>query len=463
LKKTMLRTVALARPGVAAAVLLLGGCASFSQDGGFDSVNQLTRQRLGAEVHPIKSDDDERALAVLITQKLQQPLSVDDAVTIALLNNRGLQATYASLGIAEADLVQAGRLTNPAFGFKRTHSGDEVAIERTLTFNLLRVLTLPLAGRIESRRFEQTKLLVADAALKMAYDTRRAYFEAIAAQQSADYAGTVNAAAAAGAELATRMTRAGNWSQLDLLREQAFHVDAISAASRATKDAVAAREKLTRLLGLSGDAAQFRLPERLPDLPAAIAELPQVEQRALRDRLDVQAGQLQLQETAASLGLTKTTRFVNVLDLGTVRNSTSGQPSAPGYEVTLEIPLFDWGGTRVARAEASYLASAGRLAEIAVNARSEARESHANYRASWALARHYRDQVLPMRKRIADEMQLRYNGMLASPFALLADAREQANAGNGYITALKDYWIADTNLQAALGGQLPATQQGATP
>lgn len=459
----MLRRVALARPGVAAAILLLAGCASFSQDGGFDSVNQLTRQRLGTEVHPIKTENDERALAALITQKLQTPLSVDDAVTIALLNNRGLQATYASLGIAEADLVQAGRLTNPAFGFKRTHSGDEVAIERTLTFNLLRVLTLPLAGRIESRRFEQTKLLVADAALKMAYDTRRAYFEAIAAQQSADYAGTVNAAAAAGAELATRMTQAGNWSQLDLLREQAFHVDAIGAASRATKDALAAREKLTRLLGLSGDAAQFRLPERLPDLPAAIAELPEVEQSALRDRLDVRAGQLQLQETAASLGLTRTTRFVNVLDLGLVRNSATGQPSAPGYEVTLEIPLFDWGGARVARAEASYLASAGRLAEIAVNARSEARESHANYRAAWQLARHYRDQVLPLRKRIADEMQLRYNGMLASPFALLADAREQANAGNGYITALKDYWIADTNLQAALGGRLPVTQQGATP
>lgn len=261
--------------------------------------------------------------------------------------------------------------------------------------------------------------------------------------------------AAAGADLATRMAGAGNWSQLDLLREQAFYADATGAVGRAAKEAVSAREKLTRLLGLWGSDAQYLLPERLPDLLATTLDLPQVEQLAIKDRLDIQAGQLQLKETAASLGLTKATRFINVLDLGAVRNSASGQRSAPGYELTVEIPLFDWGSARVARAESTYLQAANKLAETAVNARSEARESYLGYRTSYDLARHYRDQVLPLRKRVADEIQLRYNGMLASVFELLADARDQSNAANGYIGALKDYWIAESNLQAALGGRLP--------
>lgn len=444
------------------AVFLVSGCATFSQDGGFDTVNQLTQQRLGKEVRLQKSADDEQSLKNLIDEKLKQPLSVDDAVQIALLNNRGLQSTYAGLGLAEADLVQAGRLQNPTFGFKHTRSGNDVVIERTLTVNLLRLITAPLATKIEGRRFEQTKLLVADAALKVAADTRRAYFEAVAAQQSVMYAKQVNESAAAGAELATRMAGAGNWSQLDLLREQAFYVDATSAVGRTTKESVIARERLTRLLGLSGTDARYVLPERLPELPTATLDLPQVEQLAVRDRLDIQAGQLQLRGTAASLGLTRTTRFINVLNLGAVRNSETGLPTAPGYEITLEIPLFDWGSARVARAESIYLQAANQLAETTVNARSEARESYLNYRASYDQAKHYRDQVLPLRKRVADEMQLRYNGMLVSVFELLADARDQSTAANGYIAALKDYWIAESNLQAALGGRLPAAANTST-
>ena len=439
-------------------LLLLSGCASLSADSGFAGVAQLGQQRLGAPatgMRQLRTDDDARALSALIDQQLRQEVTADDAVRIALLNNCGLQATYWSLGIAEADLVQAGRLQNPVLDFKRSHDGAQIGIERTLSFNLAGLLTAPLAGRIEGRRYEQTKLLVANEALKAATDTRRAWIAAVAAAQSADYAAQVEASAEASAELAGRMRTAGNWSQLDLAREQAYHAQASADASRALKASVAAREQLTRMLGLSGDQTGYRLPAHLPDLPPALPELADVEQAALRDRLDLQAATLDTQQTAASLGLTRTTRFINVLDLGAVHNSAGGQ-SARGYELTLEIPLFDWGSAKVARAEATYMQSVNRLAEAATNARSEARESYAAYRASYQLARHYRDQVLPLRKQIADQTLLRYNGMLVSVFELLADAREQAMAVNGYIGELKEFWLAQAGLEAALGGRLPA-------
>lgn len=450
-------------------VLLLSGCTSLSGDGGFSAAAGISEQRTGArasvEGRLPRNEDDARALAAVIDQKLAQPLAADDAMQIALLNNRSLQASYWSLGVAEADLVQAGRLQNPVFDFKRSHGGGEVSYERTLTFNLVGLITAPMASRIEGRRFEQTKLLVASAALKVAADTRRAWVDAVAATQLADYARQVEASAQASAELAQRMRKAGNWSALDQAREQAYHAQTVAEVSHAQKAAVAARERLARLLGLSGEqAGKYRLPDRLPDLPdlpAAPRELADVEQTALNERLDIQAAKLDAEQTASTLGLTRTTRFINVLDLGAVRN-TEGGAATRGYEIALEVPLFDWGSARVARAEATYMQSVNLLAQAAVDARSEARESYADYRASYELARHYRDNVVPLRKQISDQTLLRYNGMLMSVFELLADAREQATAVSGYIGALKDYWTAQANLEAALGGRLP-TKQGVQP
>jgi outer membrane protein TolC len=196
----------------------------------------------------------------------------------------------------------------------------------------------------------------------------------------------------------------------------------------------------------------------LPDLPAQPLEIHDAETYAIAQRLDIQAARQQTANLAKSLGLTRTTRFLNVLDLGYVRNTDSGLPRGTGYELTLEIPLFDWGGARVAKAEAIYMQSANRLAETAVNARSEVREGYLNYRGAYDLARHYRDTLVPLRKRIADENLLRYNGMLVSVFELLADAREQVLSVNSYINTLKNYWVAETDLAAVLGGQLPPDQ-----
>jgi len=452
--------------GSAGLALLLGGCASLSGDGGFSAAAAISEQRTGASASAAgrlpRNEDDARALAAIINKKLEQTLAADDAVQIALLNNRGLQASYWSLGVAEADQVQAGRLQNPVLDFKRSHGGGEIGIERTLTFNLVSLITAPMASRIEGRRFEQTKLLVANAALKVAADTRRAWVDAVAASQIADYARQVEASAQAGAELAGRMRKAGNWSALDQAREQAYHAQTVADVTHAQKAAVSAREKLTRLLGLSGEqAASYRLPDHLPDLPEAARELADIEQLAVNERLDIQAARLDTEQTAATLGLTRTTRFINVLDLGAVRNSEGGTATR-GYELSLEIPLFDWGSARVARAEATYMQSVNLLAQAAVDARSEARESYADYRASYELARHYRDNVVPLRKQISDQTLLRYNGMLMSVFELLADAREQATAVSGYIAALKDYWTAQANLEAALGGRLP-TNKGVQP
>lgn len=447
------------RCGSAALLLAtLAGCASFSGDAGMGAVSPLVEARTGAPARALRTDADRRALDELLQARLAQPLTMAGAVEIALLNNRTLQASYWELGIAEADLVQAGRLQNPAFGYKHTRGGGDVSIERTLTFNLVSLITAPLATRIEGRQFEETRLQVAQEAVQVAAETRRAWVEAVAASQAVDYARQVAGAAEASAELGQRMRQAGNWSAYDQAREQAFYAEAMADVARATQAATAAREHLTRQLGLWGGQARFRLPERLPDLPAAPRDMADVEQRAVRERLDVQAANLATQRTASALGLTRATRFINVLELGAVRER-DGDTHSRGYEVTLEIPLFDWGGARTARAEAVYMQAVNRLAATAVDARSAAREQYQAYRSAYDVARHYRDVVIPLRKKISDETLLRYNGMLLGTFELLADAREQRAAVSAYIGALKEFWLAESGLETALGGRLPAVPQ----
>jgi outer membrane protein TolC len=445
------------RAGAAALLALLAslaGCAGVTPDGGFDAVARRAHERGGLAPRIVLDEADARAVAETTRALLAKPLDMDAAVHIALLNNPGLQASYWNVGVAEADLAQAARLQNPAFGFKRTAGGGEVEIERSFTFSLVQALTLPLARRLEGARFEQVKLAVGAGIERHALETRRAWIDAVSARQSLDYARRVNAAFEASAELMGRMARSGNASKLDLAREQAFHAEAFAGVARADRQAVAARERLVRLFGLWGQDSAFTLPERLPDLPSAPAQIADLEQRALEHRLDVAAARQDSAALASSLGLARSTRFINVFELGAVQKSETGMPAARGYEVAIELPLFDWGQARSARAEALYMQSLRRVAETGINARSQARERYLGYRAAWDLARHYRDEVLPLRKRISNEVLLRYNGMLASSFDLLSDAREQAGAVNATIDALKEFWSAHVDLEEALGGRV---------
>lgn len=442
------------RSAVAAALftLFLSGCATFSADGGLDNVSSMTNDRTGQSVKLSKPAADANAPSDAVKTLLEKPLTPDTAVQIALQNNKGLQASLAELGVAEADLVQAGRMRNPSFSFGRMRGGEDIEIERSVMFDLIGIVTMPIRSQIEGRRFEQAKLQAASQAVQLAADTRQAYFNAVAAQQTVKYMEQVQEAANAGAELSQRLARVGNVSKLDQAREQVFYADATAQVARARHNATAARERLTRLLGLWGANTAFKLPDRLPDLPKAPRDIANIEQLAMEQRLDVQMAKRDAHATASALGLTKATRFINVLDAGYTNKSETGAPRANGYEIELELPLFDWSGARTARAEAMYMQSVHRTADLAIRARSQVREAYSAYRTTYDLARHYQSEVVPLRKKISDEVLLRYNGMLASVFELLTDARDQVSSVNAAIEAQRDFWIAETALQAAING-----------
>ena len=444
---------------MALTIVSLAGCATYSSDAGFATIEQTAREHLGKDVRWAKTEGDQQTVANRVGELIAKPLSVDDAVQIALLNNRGLQASYYDLGISESNLVQAGRLPNPHFSMTRTSLVEggvrHYTVEQALTINVFALLTMPQALKVERRRFEQAQRSVSLDVLRVASDTRKAYYSALAAEESVRYARQVNETALVGADLARRMREVGNFSKLQQAREQNFYADATLGLARAERARVAARERLIRLLGLTGEQTQFALPERLPNLPKAPNELPDVEGKALEQRIDLQMVRLETEALASNLGLTRATRFINVLEAGPAREreGPSGAPWAKGYEVSFEIPLFDFGTSRVRRAEAIYMQAVNRAAEAAINARSEVREAYLGYRTNYDIARHYRDEIVPLRQRIADENLLRYNGMLIGVFELLADARSQIASVNASIEALRDFWMAQADLEMAMIGR----------
>lgn len=436
----------------AGAAVVLAGCSTFSEDGGFDTVQKAVKERTGGQARWVRSEDDANSVRARVKELLAKPLSAEDAAQIALLNNPGLQATYAELGISEADLVQAGRMTNPHFAYMRVGEGEHRTLEWALTFPIIDLLTIPMRTRVEARRFEQTKLSVASRAVGTALAARSAWVRAVAAEQSVRYMDQVKESAEASAELARRMALIGNASKLTYMREQAFYAEVVAQLAQARQSALVEREALARLMGLFGEDLAFKLPERLPDLPASAPERQELEATAIAQRYDVQAARRDTEALAGSLGLTKVTRFVNALEFGPAAEKEGGDDWNRGFELSLQIPLFDWGGARVAKAEAMYMQAVHRLAETAIEARSEAREAYAAYRTAYDTAKHYRDEIVPLRKKISDENLLRYNGMLISVFELLADVREQVASINAAIAAQRDFWLAENEMQGALNG-----------
>ncbi|MGB7181938.1 MAG: TolC family protein, partial [Burkholderiaceae bacterium] len=384
---------------------------------------------------------------------LAEQLSADSAIQIALLNNQGLQAAYQELGIAEAEFVRAGTIPNPGFSFGKYKRGDEREISRGWHLNLTQLLFMPLHKTMANRQFAQTQTDVANQVIATAAQARLAFYEAVAAGQRLNYMEQVKKTADTGATLARRMARIGNLTKIQQAREQSFYADAVVNLIRAKRDHFSARERLTRAMGLWGKQLQFTLPERLPDLPEQAQELENAEKLAMSQRLDIKGARLAIERLATNLNLSKVSKFVNVLEFGYERETSSEEPRRVGYEIGFEVPLFNWAGAKTKLAESLYMQAIQNAAKMAIDARSEVREAYIGYRSNYDIARLYRDEIVPARKRVSEENLYRYNGMIIGVFELLADARSQVNAVDGYIQALKDFWIAKITLDSAMLGK----------
>jgi len=446
----------LRRGALAVVVGMAAGCASTDPGPAFDDVRKVVGERTGMRVEWDRGTADDAAVAAGVGQMMAHPLSAEEAVQVALLNNRHLRAEYEELGIAQAELVQAGLLKNPTF-FASARFPDRsphvVNTEFAVAADFVDLLAVPLRKKVAAAALDTAKLRVADEVLKLAAEVKAAYYRLAAREQVLAMQRTITEAAAASAELARRQMDAGNINELDAANERAASLQAKLDVARTQAEVVADREELVRLMGLWGKDASGLAVQRLAEVPAGEAPLDGLESRAISQRLDLAAAKAEAASIARALGLTRSYGLWSV-EVGVDTEREPDRTNVTGPEVTVELPVFDQKQGKVADLAARYRQAKERVEATAIDIRSQVRAARDRMIAARDAAAYYRDELIPQRERIVALSQRRYNGMLLGVYQLIAAKQAEVSAYREYVEATRDYWAARAELERAVGGRL---------
>lgn len=398
------RASALGRAGVIPlAALIVSACATVDVDRMLATTNQdlvtMSDARLTLALEPAQR----QALAEQASELLKAPLGETQAVQLAVVNSPAIQALLAQAWADTNAAGQVGRIPNPVFGIEHVAAGNELDLTRRLSFGLLDLLTLPQRKAYADRRVAQVQSrLVADAIDEIT-QIRQQWVIAVAARQSLIYAEQVQTLADTTGELARRLHAVGNFSRLQQARQQAFYADASTQLASARLEATAARERLIRRLGLTDpQAGALQLPDRLPDLPALPRSEAEIAAVVPAARIDVRLAQLAFESAAKVQGLKLLTSWTD-LEVAVRRDTLFNSPPGSstqlnGYEASLRLPVFDWGGLQRDAMTATTLAAANRLEATLRSAGSTLRESYSAYRTGYDIVQHFRRDVLPVRQ-----------------------------------------------------------------
>jgi len=437
------------------AVAVLAGCATVPNDAGFGDVLRDVAARTGQHVEWDCGTGPDVAVSQRVRSMLKGGIGADEAVQVALLNNRNLQATYESLGVAQAQLVQAGLLRNPVFDadVKFLEGGGGTIVELAVVQDFLDVLFIPVRQKVAKASLEAEKLRVTGAVLDLAGEVRRAFYDHAAAEQTLELRRTVTAATEASYDLARRLRDAGNITALDLANEQALHESAKLELARAESAVLETRERLNVLMGLWGQDTEWTLRPRLADPPADELSTDDVERRAVESSLELATARQRVEAAGRTLGLNRSLALLPELQAGAAAEKEPEGDWGIGPAVSLPIPLFDQGQAKNAAAAAELRRARRQYVAAAVEVRSAARLARDRLIAARDRAAYVKQVLLPLRQEITRQSQLQYNAMLIGAFQLLQAKQAEVEAGVAYVDALRDYWIAKSDFQQVQSGR----------
>ena len=453
-------------PAVVTSMVVLTSCGSPPRDQGFSDVAHEVQTHAGVSVAWRQSGSDDAAVAEKVRGMLSENLTSDIAVQIALLNNPRLHATYQSLGVSQADLVQAGLLHNPTLVAGVKFFGEGPKVELSLVENFLQVFTLPARQRFAEAQLAQAKAMVAGAIIDVIADVRQASNRILAAQQRLELRRTVLQAMEASADLAKRIHDAGNSTDLQFAGETAATEQSRLDVAASEEDVLIARERMATLLGLWGPhAVNWTINGQLPDFPAedGTGDGTGLERTAVRASFELAAQREAVRAIGERYGLERVDAWFGNIELGVVGERESNGDWGFGPEVGLAIPLFDQGQGRQAAANAELDMAAHTYVATAVEIRSQVRVARSLVRSSFARAKFLNHVLMPLRARVTKESMLHYNGMLIGPFQALDAKRQEVETAAQYLDALERYWQERAVLDQTLSGRMNSREATATP
>lgn len=438
-----------------AAVLMVGtaACTSAPRDAGFSTVERTVADQSGHKLVWESLGGDRAAEDVSVL--LEHPLTADDAVRVTLLRNRTLQATFESLGIARGDLIEASTFANPSLDARVRWSSHTSGAnpEIALLFDVTDLVRRGKRKAVATANLDRVMLEVGDVVLELAAETRNAYFTLQAAEHVRRMRREVLSATEAAAELAERQRAAGNINALTASMEQGALQDARLGFTRSENETALARIALARVMGLGSGDTTWTAADELPGIPDADPSVEELEELALENRLDLRAAHKGIDAAQSEVSYRKWF-FIPSLEVGVDAERDFDHEWAVGPAIQLSLPLFDRGQGGVERSKAMLRQAEYDAAAMANDVRHDVRAAHRRLRAARDAVEIYRDSVVPTREKIVEESQKHYNFMLIGAVTLLQAKRDEIDAYSGYIEAVRDYWMARSNLERAVAARL---------
>jgi outer membrane protein, heavy metal efflux system len=434
------------------AALLLSSCRSTATASRADAalVRSNASARIGADIAAPNESCVEAELQALLSAELTE----DAAVRIALINNRSVAAEYERLGIARAELVQAGLLSNPVFDGDVKFFENAEEIELKLSQPFLDLFFIPLRQKVARSELAARKAEVTRSLVRVAFDVRRAFVSVRSAQQVIEIRQQALKAAEASRDLMRRLYAAGNVPAGDLTLDEGGVADARLSLAAAELAAQEAREPMNVLLGVWGENTQWKIEGRLSDALAEGFDVEGIETRAITNSLDLAEARCQMQASAQLAGLTNWEGVFPTGDAGiAAKQETSGEWGV-GPAAAVAIPIFDTGAARVAAARASIREQAARYASLAVEIRSAARLLRERSLSLRDRAVYVRQVLVPLRSRLVRETLQNFNAMQIGAFEVLRVKQQEAEAGREYVEGLRDAWLARLDLAELVAGSL---------
>lgn len=438
---------------------VLAGCATVPLEASFREVQADVADERGhvLEWSGVTATPD--ALAQTIESMLEDGLTIEEAVRIAVLNNAELQAVYEDYGVARAELVAAGLLENPVLsGSVVFENSATQAWELELVQAFLSVLTMPLRRAVAKDELEQARLDILSASLDVAMDTRRAFLHYEADLQAFELLTQMLDAEEAAWELARRMREAGNISLLQLAEAQRSIEEARLNFGAAELDLEASRERVTRLMGLWGEAANWEAVSRLSETIEPLDLEAGYEREAIVNSLDLARAWLDIKLAARRAGIRNVEEIFPDFELGAKFESEEPETGDRDWEVgpafAISLPIFNQGQAERAMGKASVRREWNLYTGTAVDVRSAARTAAYQVQVAGHMATYERDVSVPLARHIVDQALLEYNAMLIGPVALLEVKQAALETEIAYVRALLEYWLARTDLDQILMGRL---------
>ena len=439
---------------LAALVLLtLTACARLPADRGIPDAHQLVAERSGQQL--ATADVDRKTW---INERLNTVLTVDRAVQVALVNNPQVRGEYARLGIASAEVYDAGRLSNPRLSVASLASNVSGQADQ-LGFGLVQsftdLLLLPARSRLAAGEFERAKEQAGQALLSLAAEVELAYCNLVGLQQVASMRLAVASAAQISAALAQRFVDAGNLTAQALAQQTAAAATAHASALQAASEVLVARSVLNALLGLAPDTRDWQTVAELPapldhdEEPASLLSL------ALKSRLDLAAQRREVALLTDALRTARQFRYLGAVEVGVETERETDRSRITGPRLSLELPIFNQGKGKTARALATLEAAQSALAGLELAIANQVHRHAQQAAAARMRAEHLRSQLIPAREAVVKRTQQEVNYMLEGPFQLLAVKQQAFDAYQAYIEAVRDYWLARAALSRAMGARLP--------